>query len=93
MGVVIHDPDPERHSHPDWVAPDAALYESRYGKNYPIFILFKEVVAGEKYEPYQPAIEAMMETIFSHGWGFDPRLPEIHREIRMSQVRSWASQL
>jgi hypothetical protein len=81
MGVVIHDPDPEGHSHPDWVTPNPSLYEITYGLNCPIFILFKEVVPGVEYEPYEPAIEAMMSTIFAHGWAFDPRLMQFRREI------------
>jgi hypothetical protein len=86
MGVVIHDPDPEGHSHPDWVAPNQSLHEIVYQGFCPIFILFKEVKPGVEYEPYEPAIEAMMSTIFSHGWAFDPRLIQFRREVHTGMM-------
>lgn len=53
MGVVIADKDPEKNSLHD------------YNNFYlcPIFILFKEKEDGE-YEPYVPAIEAMIKAIY-----------------------------
>jgi hypothetical protein len=68
MGIVAYDSDPKEHSHPDWIAPEESLHQIVYGEHCPIFILFKEIDAGVDYEPYKPAIEAMIRTVFSHGW-------------------------
>jgi hypothetical protein len=61
MGIVIHDPNPERHSHPDWL-PNPPIFHFMDVSLCPIFILFKEI-DGE-YQPYEPAINAMLQAIF-----------------------------
>ncbi|MFO1046049.1 MAG: hypothetical protein U0941_30085 [Planctomycetaceae bacterium] len=86
MGIVIHDPDPNTHSHPTWHQASPSLHEIQYGGHCPIFILFKEKIRGVEYEPYDPAISSMMETIFGHGWAFDPRLEEVQRQLIADQM-------
>jgi hypothetical protein len=82
MGIVIHDPDPEKHSQPDWLSPSgSALHEIGRGGHCPIFILFKQ--AGDSFEPFTPAIDAMLETIFAQGLGYDPRLDDYIRLHRI----------
>ena len=63
MGIVIHDPDPEGHSFPEWFwVPDRAIFDYRISSLCPIFILFKQY-RGE-FIPYEPAIHALMGAIF-----------------------------
>jgi hypothetical protein len=42
------------------------------------------------YEPYAPAIDAMMQTIFAHAWSLDYRLPKLEQQIRLSQIEARA---
>jgi len=65
MGVVIHDPDPRGHSTPEWFS-EVPLYHYRVCGHCPVFILFKK--AGEDYEPYEPAIDAMIRAVFRSEW-------------------------
>jgi hypothetical protein len=81
MGIVIHDLDPERHSEVDWFADLGTLHEPR-GEHPPIYILFREAEAGAAYEPYVPAIDALMEAIFYQGWALDPRVPKLDERLR-----------
>jgi hypothetical protein len=85
MGIVIHDPDPEKHSRPDWLSPSgSALHEIGRGGHCPIFILFKQTSGG--FEPFTPAIDAMLEVVFAQGWAFDPRLDRFIQQHRMEQL-------
>jgi hypothetical protein len=64
MGVVIQDPDPDGHSYPDWESLHGQpLFAYNPGWSYPIFLLFKE--RGGQYEPYEPAIDALIRAVFS----------------------------
>ena len=79
MGIVIHDKNPEGHSKPEWLKNESECAG-------PIFILFTEVDLGSRYEPYKPAVESMIRTIFRKGWAFDPRLPQVQRDFGMMML-------
>ncbi len=73
MGVVIADVDPKRHS---WIANDQLpgggvwTYHYSFGGLCPIFILFKQT--DGKYEPFYPAIDALIRAIYQNtDTGFD----------------------
>ncbi|HWG45664.1 MAG TPA: hypothetical protein VN688_23080 [Gemmataceae bacterium] len=66
MGIVIHDPDPKKHSTPDWLPSSTPLYHYQAVGHCPIFILFKKV--GDEYEPFEPGIDAMIKAIFRSRW-------------------------
>jgi hypothetical protein len=69
MGVVIQDSNPERTSNPDQL--EHPLYKYDGAKHCPIFILFKE--RNGTYEPYEPAIDAMIRAVFLSDWQGDSR--------------------
>src|SRR5262249_36203707 len=58
MGIVIHDPDPKTHS--SW-HDGYSLFDSSPARS-PVFLLFRNEEGD--YEPYEPAIDAMIRTIF-----------------------------
>jgi hypothetical protein len=59
MGVVVHDPDPERKSYPDWLDRHP-IFSFRLGSHCPIFILFRT----DDYQPHEEAIDAMIRAIY-----------------------------
>lgn len=65
MGIVIADKDPDKASQIQWNEETTF-----YGYNYkianwcPIFILFKE--ENDEYEPFYPAIDAMIRAIYTN---------------------------
>lgn len=67
MGIVIQDSDPEKHSHPDWFQRSLSdgkkknwpIFDYNVVPHCPIFVLF-----NDEYEPYMPAIDAMIRAIF-----------------------------
>jgi hypothetical protein len=65
MGIVIHDsaPDLRTASYTQGTFP---LYEFSYWGHCPIFILFRQQEGD--YEPYEPAIDAMIKAIYKSGW-------------------------
>ncbi len=65
MGIVIQDKDPKGRRGPDWMQ-DEPLYNFYISGHCPIFILFKE--QGGNYEPFEPAIDAMIKVIFRGSW-------------------------
>lgn len=69
MGVVIQDSNPEKTSNPAHL--QHPLYKYDGGSHCPIFILFK--VSDGIYEPYVPAIEAMIRAVFLSNWQGDNR--------------------
>jgi hypothetical protein len=80
MGIVIHDPDPEGHSRPDWLAPTGTVLHG-IGGHCPVFILFKKT--DDSFDPFEPAIDALIEAVFARGWGYDPRLDDFIQQHRM----------
>jgi hypothetical protein len=87
IGVVIHDPEPERHSRPDWLSPKESLHEVGRGGHCPIYILFKKN-PDDSFEPFRPAIDALIDAIFSQAWSFDPRLDQFIREVHSGLLMS-----
>jgi hypothetical protein len=65
MGIVLHDADPQRRSHPDWLS-GIPLYHYRLVGHCPIFILFEE--DNGDYKPYTAAIDAMIKAFYQSGW-------------------------
>lgn len=65
MAIVLQDPDPEGHSHPDNLQGDP-LFQCR-GSWHPVFILF-----NNDYEPYKDAVGGMIRAIY-RGPIQDPR--------------------
>ncbi len=63
MGIVIQDPDPKGRRGPEWMQNEP-LYNYNLCGHCPIFILFKE----GNYEPYEPAIDAMIRIIYRGDW-------------------------
>lgn len=86
MGIVIHDPDPEAHSCPKW--QERPLYDGECNMHCPIFILFKEVQSGVEYDPYEPGIKAMIQSIFNREWALDPPLSRLRRDRTMHQIQA-----
>ena len=62
MGIVIADKDPEKVSSTKEGAKPEKYYEYSEADWCPIFVLFKETDVG--YEPHDPAISAMIRSIF-----------------------------
>jgi hypothetical protein len=65
MGIVIQDSDPKGRRGPKWMQ-DEPLYNCYLSGHCPIFILFKE--RDGTYDPYEPAIDAMIRVIFQGHW-------------------------
>lgn len=57
MGIVLQDPDPEGHSHPDHLQGHP-LFLCR-ASWHPVFILF-----NNDYEPYKPAVDGLIRAIY-----------------------------
>ena len=68
MGIVVQDSDPERHSRFEGLTDP--IFHYRLPGHCPIFILFRER-EGE-YEPYHPAVDAMIKALFTGPWHVDP---------------------
>ncbi len=67
MGIVIQDPEPETHSHPEWMTrslPEGEkkgwpIFSYNLVPHCPIFVLF-----NNDYEPFMPAVDAMIRAVF-----------------------------
>ncbi len=66
MGVVIHDSDPKKHSHPAWLDAKTPIHCYYLVGHCPIFILLKK--DGEDYSPFHPGIDALIKAIFLSEW-------------------------